>query len=147
MIEVEPFTPSDLEEIEVQPAQALALPRDRRRWFGERAHALGPAWSARADDGRLILCGGLLVAHAGAATAWCVMAEAKGAYLLAITRRIRALLDAASWRRIEMMTDPAFSAAGDWARLLGFALEGVRRASAADGGDELCWVRIKGEMA
>ncbi|KEZ00361.1 hypothetical protein AI27_05125 [Sphingomonas sp. BHC-A] len=145
MIAVEPFHPADLEEIAVQPAQAGLLPRSERRWFADRAHDLGPAWSARDREGRLILCAGFLVAHAGAATAWCVMAEAKGMALLAITRRIRALMAAASWRRVEMLTDPDFPEAGEWARLLGFTLEGVRRASAADGGDELCWVRIRSD--
>ena len=145
MIAVEPFHPADLEEIAVQSAQAAMLPRSERRWFADRAHALGPAWSARDRAGRLIFCGGLLVAHVGAATAWCVMAEAKGAALLAITRRIRALMAEASWRRVEMLTDPEFAEAGEWARLLGFTLEGVRRASGADGRDELCWVRIRSD--
>ena len=73
------------------------------------------------------------------------MAEAKGVALLAITRRIRTLIEGASWRRVEMLTDPDFPEAGEWAQLLGFQLEGLRRASAADGGDELCWVRIRSD--
>lgn len=146
MISVEPFEPCHLAAIEVQPMQAASLPVEARLWFATRAHALGPAWTARDRDGRIILCGGLLVAHEGAATAWCLMARAKGTALLAITRRIRAMIAAASWRRIDMMTDPDFPEAGDWARLLGFQLEGVRAASAADGRDELCWVRIRRDI-
>lgn len=143
MIAVEQFAPAHMAQIAVQSAQVAALPQGERLWFGEAAHALGPAWTARDRSGRLILCAGFLVAHAGAATAWAVLAEGKGMAMLAITRRIRALLDAASWRRIEMLTDPEHGAAGDWARMLGFALEGVRQASAADGADQLCWVRIR----
>lgn len=143
MIAVEAFHPADLMDIEVQTAQAASLPVDQRAWFADRAFALGPAWSARDMDGRLLFCGGMLVSHPGMATAWCMMADAKRTALLAITRRIRMLMEAVPWRRVELMTDPTFPEAGDWARLLGFELEGLRRASGADGGDQLCWVRIR----
>lgn len=145
MITVAEFHPGDLDEIAVQPMQAARFPRARRADFGATAQMLGPCWTARdAESGRMLFCGGFLQVHAGHAIAWCVMAEDKGRAMVAITRRARAAIAAAGWRRVDMMTDPDFPAAARWARMLGMEFESVRRANAEDGSDQLCWVRIGG---
>lgn len=139
MIRVEPYAPDHLAMIEVQPGQREALHR------AEVYFEAGPAWTAFDEAGVPIFVGGFARLGPSYMHAWCVMSARAGHALWAITAITRRLIANGGWRRVEMMTDARFEQANRWAKLLGFELEGVRRAAMADGGDMLVWARIGGE--
>lgn len=145
MISVEEFQPEDIDQMDVQLSQCALLPHAERNVFAHGAWNCGPAWTARDRTGRIIFCGGFLPIHAEHAITWAVLSPDKGAALIAITRRILGLLAGVPWRRVEMFTDPRFPQAGDWAHILGFSIEGVRRAVNPDGSDMICWTRIRSD--
>lgn len=136
MIHVEPFASEHLGEIVPQPTQSVPA-------GAEQYAAAGPAWTARANDGRILFCGGFGLIDPGYAHAWCVMAAAKRADLVPITRACQRVIAGSAWRRVEMFTDARREDASAWAQHLGFELEGVRRAAWQDGGDLLVWAIVR----
>lgn len=136
---VRDFDPSDVEAIEVQPIQRTEL------MAGSFYAANGPAWTVTDASGRILACLGLMVAGPGYRLAWALMATGKRNALVPLTRAVRRVLNGGDWRRVEMQTRPEFAEAADWAVMLGFQLEGVKRCALADGGDLLVWARIRGD--
>jgi hypothetical protein len=137
MIHIEPFEPQHLTMIAPQPMQSVP---EQPEFYA----AAGPAWTARAEDGHILFCGGFGLIDRGYAHAWCVMTTNKRADLVPITRACQRVIAGSTWRRVEMFTDVRFEAAARWAKTLGFALEGVRRSAMPDGGDMLVWAIIRG---
>lgn len=136
MIRVEPFEPHHVDMIEVQPAQRDAV------MPGVTYAAAGPAWTAFADDDRIIFCGGFAALGPGYMLAWALLSSDKRADLWPVTCAVRRVIAGAGWRRIELLTDTRFPAAERWALALGFEREGVRRSALADGGDLTVWTII-----
>lgn len=135
MIVISDFVAADADAIELQPMQAA------ERMAGA-LYENGPGWTVRDGDGRILGCMGFIVMGPSYRMAWALLALGKRNTLVPITRTIRRLLDGAGWLRVEMWTRADFAEAGDWARLLGFQLESVKRKALPDGGDLLVWVRI-----
>lgn len=134
MIHVEPFEPSHLSELELQPMQAGdAVSYDPG--VAERCAAGGPTFTARSDAGRVLLCAGMIENHAHYASAWAMLATGKGADMLALTRATRRVLEASRYRRIDITVRAGFKAGEIWARMLGFTREGTFGAWAPDGED------------
>lgn len=135
MIVVRDFDPDDLRTLELQPMQAAEA-------GACDLYANGPAWTVSGEDGRILGCMGFLIAGPSYRIAWALLALGKRNAMVPITRTIRRLLDGAGWSRVEMLTRADFAEAGEWARLLGFELESVKRMALPDGGDVQVWVRL-----
>lgn len=126
MIRIDPFEPGDLAAMRVQPAQAGA-----RDWLAlGRANAeRGPALTARAPDGRVLLCGGAIEVHPGYATLWAVVSADAGPWMTALTRRVRWFVAKLPHRRVDAFVRVGFSPGCRWAEMLGMrceaALDGV----------------------
>ncbi|HEV2746412.1 MAG TPA: GNAT family protein [Allosphingosinicella sp.] len=141
MISIEPFAPHHLAGLTLQTAQRPEL---AGRAAGAGAE-LGPAFTAL-RDGVVLGCAGLAESHAGHATAWALFAEGHGvATWAALTAAIRRVLDAADYRRVDMLVRDRFERAHEFARRLGFEQEGVLRRYGADGSDYAVYARIREE--
>lgn len=140
MISVVPFAPVHIDMIDVQPAQ-----RGGVLTGAQYAAAGGDAWTAFANDGRVLFCGGLAPMGLHYVHAWAVLATRKLADLWPITRTIRQVIADGHYRRVEMYSEARFDAGARWALALGFELEGVKRAAMADGGDLLIWAIVRPE--
>lgn len=118
-LDVVDFEPAHLAQLNLRPEQA-----DDAALIGAGAMdavARGPAYTVRAGD-RIICCAGLAEVEAGHASAWALFAD--GLCLgdwSRLTRILRAVLDTAAYRRIDMLVRCDFPAAQRFARHLGFA--------------------------
>ena len=122
MIDVRPFDDPDIFAIEVQAAQ-----RDGMLPADELLRVIvpqGPTWTIRDGNGRILCIAGLIVHNEVYASAWSVLAEAKGAAMIALSRAIRRVLNGASWTRIDMAIETGFAASARWAKMLGFEAAG-----------------------
>lgn len=135
MIRVDPFDPADVAAMTVQPAQAAA----GVDWaaLARANHAAGPAFTARAADGRVLLCGGAVEVHAGYATLWSVLAADAGPYLLALTRRVRWFVEKLPHARIDAHVRGGHREGRRWMRSLGFAREARLHQAFPDGADAI----------
>lgn len=106
--------PGDLAGFRPQAQQAAE--------FDPRLVPDGQSWTALVAA-RPICCGGLVEMWPGRAYAWTVLSEDAAPHLLALTRGIRSLLDAAPFARVEMAVVADFKEGRRWAQLLGFVCE------------------------
>lgn len=135
-------TPRDVLAIRVQPSQAGALAFFERPDAAD-VMALGPSYAAW-DGLRCIAAAGLTPKWEGVATAWTILSADAGPHLLAVTKRCRAMLDAAPFRRIEATAACDFPPAGRWLAQLGFELETPRAEGyTPDGQDVAIYKRIR----
>ena len=139
-MQVRPFKPDDLRQIDIQPAQ-----RGHVSYLTDEmleAMAGLDAFTALVND-RPVMIGGLVHFWPGRAMAWSYLSASAGRHLAALTRATRRFLDLQVVRRLEMYVDDEFEAGHRWARLLGFNLEAKLEAFRPDGGDQCMYVRIR----
>ena len=103
---------------------------------------IGLAWTAE-DDGRVVMCGGLLPQWENRALAWALIGENAGAHFAMIHRHVKQFLTLCPYRRIEAHVDVGFAAGVRWMKMLGFELEAYKKAFRPDGPDMLEFVRIR----
>lgn len=121
MLEFVKATPYDVLAIKVQPAQREALEAFERP---EAAAVLRESLAYAAYVGNVcIAAAGVTPRWNGVAVAWAVLSVEAGPFLPSITKRCRAMLDAAPFRRIEATAACNFPEAERWLRMLGFELE------------------------
>lgn len=113
------YNPADLDEIEVQPMQTV------ERITPEHAIALqcNEAFTARSDDGEILICAGALELWEGRALCWALLSAHAGPHMLEITRAVKRYLRIAPFHRLEVYVDSCFGPALRWAHMLGFQLE------------------------
>lgn len=132
-VTIRAFEPDDLDAIALQPGQ-----QGDDFGFGRAGHLAmaenGPAFTAL-RDGHVIAIGGLTRNRADYATAWALIGEDAGPALTALTRAVRRVIAASSFRRIDMLVRSGFQPATRWAWMLGFAREGAMRGLGSDGTD------------
>jgi RimJ/RimL family protein N-acetyltransferase len=75
--------------------------------------------------------------------AWAMFSEGALRQFKLIHRVVRAVLNGAKWRRIEMTVDANHAAAIAWAERLGFEREGLMRAVTPDGRDCFLYAKVK----
>jgi hypothetical protein len=135
-----PYEPGHLGHVEVQPAQA----EWRARMVADYARALavpGHAWTALDEGKRPIGCAGLLPQGAGRAHGWALLSAIPARHWPAMVRKIRAVLDAAPYRRIEATVRHDFGNGCRLAKLLGFEVEALMTAY-RDGVDHFLYARV-----
>ena len=102
--------------INVQPAQAEE--------FAMQGGSVPPGGGWAFLDGDDVLAAyGLATKWPGVAYAWALLSADAGRHMVALTRAIRAELDAAEFGRVEMAVDAGFPEAVRFARVLGFRCE------------------------
>jgi len=104
----------------------------------------GLSWTALAGD-TPVGAGGVLPIWPGRALAWALVGTLPKTAWTAVTRQALAVLQHAHAQghgRIEAHVDAAFANGVRWARLLGFAPEGLMRRFTADGRDHLLYARF-----
>ncbi|KAG1253392.1 hypothetical protein G6F68_011358 [Rhizopus microsporus] len=100
------------------------------------------SWSSL-DGYELIACAGIVQAHEQRGMAWAMFSERALRQFKLIHRVVRAVLNGAKWRRIEMTVDANHAAAIAWAERLGFEREGLMRAVTPDGRDCFLYAKVK----
>lgn len=143
------FRAGDAMAIALQPSQYIEAGIDMRALDAAGAadlEANGPAWTARAADGRILCCAGFREIFAGRqAVAWSMLAAELGVRQhLAITRFARARFAESPLLRIESM----FEARPDgrcakWAETVGMVREGLLHAWGPASVPVFVYARIK----
>ncbi|MFD1034154.1 hypothetical protein ACFQ15_05765 [Sphingomonas hankookensis] len=140
MIRVDRFRPEDLAAIAVQPGQPELLAADRLA-LGRAYAAQGRCLTARAADGRLLVCGGAIETHGDYATIWSAVSVAAGPAMLALTRATTRFLDTLPYRRVDTIVAADFIPGRRWVRRMGFAQEAVLAEYFPDGRDAVIYRR------
>jgi len=143
VIDVRPFEPDDIAGIVLQPMQTL-----EGIGPGVARGLVGPlSFTARDDDGEVLVCAGILELWHGRGFAWSIVSAHAGRRMLAITGAVRRMLDVAPFRRVECYVDAEFGPGMRWARVLGFRLETPRPMLGffESGRDAYLWSRVRDE--
>lgn len=140
MIRVDRFRPDDLAAIAVQSGQGELMGVDRLA-LGRAYAAQGRCLTARAGDGRILLCGGAIETHRDYATIWSAVAGDAGPVMLALTRATVRFLDTLPHRRIDSIVAADFIAGRRWVQRMGFAQEACMADYFADGRDAVIYRR------
>lgn len=132
---VEPCTRDHLAAIVPQPRQAAASAAiDEAAW----ALTMGHGW-ALVGDGGPQAAAGFCPDDDGSAWAWAVLGEIGPRGMVALHRAVRTALEAAPYRHVVTLVDPAWPAAVRWARMLRFTSFGPSPVAGHD-----YWVRARG---
>lgn len=138
----EHLTPAHILAIDLQPAQAGIAGALTREYAEKLCTLTRVGWTI--VDGDVVLgCGGIVEIWENRAQAWTLISSALLRRFRPAHRMVRAVLDDAPWRRIEMDVDAAHTAGIAWAEHLGFVNEGVRRKYTVDGRDVILFARVK----
>lgn len=129
--------------VQLQPAQAFAVPLIDAEHAEALAEAAGVAWTALDDNATPIACAGIVELHPHRGMAWALLSEQALREFKLIHRVVRDVVTAAPWRRIEMTVDAKHDRAMEWAKRLGFEREGLMRAYAPDGRDCYLYAKVK----
>jgi RimJ/RimL family protein N-acetyltransferase len=121
-----PYASHHLHQLALQPHQQHLGTALREHGWAEQVSEAGPCWTAIVD-GQPIACAGFQNCWEGRAIAWAILGETAGRHMAALTRAVRQALSAYPAERIEAQALVGFAPALRWARLLGFAPEGVLR--------------------
>ena len=141
MNSVVPFKPEHLAALRLQATQASAQPLMTVEHGRELLVSPGVAYTAL-QDGKPLICAGMIELWPGRAYAWSYIAEGAVRGWKAIHRATLAALSRAQWHRVEMAVDVRDPAAKRWAWHLGFEFEGVARKWTHDGRDVEIWARV-----
>ncbi|CAB3931644.1 GNAT family acetyltransferase [Achromobacter insolitus] len=136
------MTAAHVQAVQLQDAQAYALPMVTAEHAQQLAAADGVAWAAL-DGDEVIACAGIVQAHEQRGMAWAMFSECALRQFKLIHRVARLVLAGAKWRRIEMTVDINHAAAIQWAERLGFEREGLMRAVTLDGRDCYLYAKVK----
>lgn len=143
MITFEPFKAGHLVHFVPQPAQA----REHAAMIasGElRGLETGIALSAWVGA-RCVGAAGLVAVRPHRAVAWAVLSQGAAAYMLPIARKVRRVILASQFRRVEFTVAAGFREGQKFAALIGATRETPEpmRFFGADGGDEIMYAVIK----
>jgi len=99
--------------------------------------------AAVGNGGRVLGIGGLIDQGGGRAHAWCMLANNIGVGFVTMHRAALRVIEASSFRRIEMVTVEGFCPAQRWAQQLGFQPEALMRAWFPNGAAGMLWSRVR----
>ena len=104
--------------------------------------AEGPAYVVM-DGDEVLAIAGALPDGKGNAMAYGFVAASAASRIVAVTRALHRLVEAAPFRRLDLTVRSTDERRMRWLRLLGFVHEGTSRAWASDGGDGERFARIR----
>lgn len=138
-----PCAPEHIAGITPLKGEELAQAGFLRDDFSKYVLTEGVAMSAFVGT-KCVCAAGIYPVYKHRAMAWSFMGEGAGPHMVAITRKVKQVLDSWGGERVEMIVDFEFKAGHRWAKMLGFEVETLRmRKHGATGNDESCYVRIK----
>lgn len=121
---IEPFQPKHMAGLAGRLNESQALPDTQcTEEFGQRLAAVGEAYTALADDGRVMAICGAMPLWANRVHLWAFLATDSGPHMLGITRGVRRFLEASDYARVEAEVSEGFDAGHRWVRMLGFQCE------------------------
>lgn len=142
MIQIDRFRAADLLALDVQEAQADSLALFSDPAYGAAIEAGPYAFTARAGE-TVLGCGGLVIEWPGRGVCWAVVSRHAGPYFREIHRAVTGFMAQVPCRRMEFVVKADFAAGHRWARMLGFAREGLMRAYSPAGDDYHLYARIR----
>lgn len=143
MITFTPFQPGHLRYVTPQKAQrsehAALLASDTPDILGQHFALTG--W----DGVHCVGCAGLVRVYPHKALAWALLSKKAGKHMLHIARKVRHVIDASPYKRVELNVVADHRAGHRFAQLIGAQRDsGVLRAHGAYGGDEVMYSIVKG---
>lgn len=141
-MKVEPMKAEHLEALVLQPSQAAWRDGMTADQFSALA-ATDAAWTMLDEQGRVLMCAGVIETGAGRGEAWALLSEDSGPAMIAITRAVGRYMQASPFRRIEAVVAVSFAPGRRWAKMLGFRFEGLMTAYLDDGSDAERWAKVK----
>lgn len=121
---IEPFQPKHMAGLAGRLNESQALPDTQcTEEFGQRIAAVGEAYTAFADDGRVMAICGAMPLWANRVHLWAYLATDSGPHMLGITRGVRRFLETSGYVRVEAEVSEGFEAGHRWVRMLGFQCE------------------------
>lgn len=136
---VESFKPSDLKLLNEQVATAYLA----EYMSAGQAEALVGPWSFTGwEDGRPLICAGVLPYWPGRGEAWAMVGMDAGPKMLSIHKAVKRFFEVAPFERIEAHVARDFAAGHQWVRMLGFEFEGVKPKYFPDGGTALGYAKV-----
>lgn len=138
------FKAEHLSALELQDSQAYFGSELMTPGYGLQMEAAG-GFTAIADDGVVLGCGGCVEVWAGRAIAWALVSRHAGRNMRAIHRAVEGYFQAAPFRRVEAWVDEGFDAGERWLVMLGFQRETPEpmRGFRPDGGACFLYSRVK----
>jgi hypothetical protein len=144
MLHAELATVELARRLPIDPRDTINAPRMPRDDELRDLFADGPAFVIMDDgDQVLAIAGAVAQEPQGNAMAYAFVAASAARKTLAVVRALRRLLEAAPFRRLEIVVSSKDERRVRWLGLLGFVREGTARAWAADGSDGERFVRIR----
>lgn len=144
MIEFAPFRAGHLAYLTPQKAQEAEykLLRDSAAEALEGSVALS-AWA----NNRCLGAAGLIPIRPHRAIAWMILSERASPYMLPIVRKVRRVISASAFKRVELTVSDRFEEGHRFARMLGAVRETPEpmKYFGADGGDEVLYAVLKTE--
>jgi hypothetical protein len=156
MVGIRPFLAGDVVQLTLQPSQHVTLGISKAVHSledGRELEALGPAWTAIADGGRILACYGFgyqwppSEKTGGHALAWALLAPGLGAAHVAITRFARETLRTSSIERVEAIVREGVEAEVRWAEMVGFTRVATLRAWGPEAETHILYERVRDHAA
>jgi hypothetical protein len=152
MVSFRPFLAGDVVQLALQPSQHVTLGISKPVHTvedGRELEALGPAWTAVDEEGRILACYGFgyqwppSEKTGGHALAWAMLAEGLGAAHVAITRFARRTLETSPIERIEAIVRAGVEAEWRWAEMVGFTRVAELRCWGPEAETHLLYERVR----
>ncbi len=139
-MKVEVFKKEHLEAIERQTGKVYKAITEANRHTLENN---GMSYSVMGENGRVLLCAGLIHHWAGRAEGWAIFDKDMKKEFLAVHKKVLRFLEISPFKRIEAIVTIEFKQGHRWAKLLGFQVEGPRlRHYFENGKDAVLYARI-----
>lgn len=136
---VEPFQPSHLAEIDLQPEQRSRVDFVTPEYAAMLAE--GYALTLR-HEGRILACAGVAEAGYGRGLMWSFLSTDSREHAVLMHRAALRFLSTVRLRRIEATVVSGFDRGCRWLTRLGFQHEGTMRAFGPDGADHELYARV-----
>lgn len=121
MIRIVSLTDDHIQALDLQDEQRRFAP-DEMMAIAQAQAGYGPSWAA-VDGDYVLAIGGMCVCWPTRAVCWAGLSRHVGRRMVALTRVVRALMDAQPFTRLEMYVAAESANGCRWARLLGFTNE------------------------
>jgi hypothetical protein len=137
MIEVIPLEPWHIKAIHPQKAQRMAM-----EYMPEKPEGIS---FTIVNGSEIIGSFGWVEVWHGRYQVWMLLAEGSGKLMVSIFRVIRSMINAGSYRRLELQVDEGFPQGYRFAQMLGFEFEYKARKYFPNGNDAYLFAKFKGE--
>jgi hypothetical protein len=140
---VEPFQPYHIELLRAQGVQSAQLREVSHvpQTYASVAKPLGPAVTAF-DQGRVVLCGGIVVQAPARGECWALMSEQAGRHMTWLHYAVKRFLSMQRWQRLEASVEESFGQGCRWVELLGFEYEGKMKGYGLNGETHLRYAKV-----